>query len=153
MSVVFQQERKIKQGEVVAKLRRMQGIKQDALGKMCPSQFSQQRISELESQVVIDEPTLEELADALGVTVEFIKNFNDDNAIYNILNNKNTYKDNAQDHSHIQHYYPTINYQERKEIASLLEKLVEDDKVKTQAILDLTKVVGELAEEVRKLKG
>src|SRR5690606_8481122 len=97
MSVVFQQERKIKQGEVVAKLRRMQGIKQDALGKMCPSQFSQQRISELESQVVIDEPTLEELADALGVTVEFIKNFNDDNAIYNIQHNHD-FKENAVAH-------------------------------------------------------
>lgn len=152
MSVVIQEERKIKQGEVVAKLRRMQGIKQEALGKMCPSNFSQQKISEFESQVVIEEPTLEELAGALGVTVEFIKNFNDDNAIYNILNNKNTYNHNAQDHSHLQHYYPTINYNERKEITSLLEKLVEDDKVKTQAILDLTKVVSDLAEEVKKLK-
>jgi transcriptional regulator with XRE-family HTH domain len=153
MSVVFQEERKIKQGEVVAKLRRMQGIKQEALGKMCPSNFSQQKISEFESQVVIEEPTLEELAEALGVTVEFIKNFNDDNAIYNILNNKNTYNDNAQDNSHLQHYYPTINYNERKEITSLLEKLVEDDKVKTQAIVDLTKVVSDLAEEVKKLRG
>jgi transcriptional regulator with XRE-family HTH domain len=153
MSVVFQEERKIKQGEVVAKLRRMQGIKQEALGKMCPSNFSQQKISEFESQVVIEEPTLEELAEALGVTVEFIKNFNDDNAIYNILNNKNTYNDNAQDNSHLQHYYPTINYNERKEITSLLEKLVEDDKVKTQAIVDLTKVVSDLAVEVKKLRG
>jgi|SRR5690606_3628604 len=153
MSVVFQEERKIKQGEVVAKLRRMQGIKQEALGKMCPSNFSQQKISEFESQVVIEEPTLEELAGALGVTVEFIKNFNDDNAIYNILNNKNTYNDNAQDNSHLQHYYPTINYNERKELTTLLEKLVEDDKIKTQAILDLTKVVSDLAEEVKRLRG
>lgn len=147
MSVVFQQERKIKQGEVVAKLRRMQGIKQDALGKMCPSEFSQQRISELESQVVIDEPTLEELADALGVTVEFIKNFNDDNAIYNIQHNHD-FKENAVAH---QNHQPV--FYESPKLTSLLEKLVEDDKVKTQAILDLTKVVGELAEEVRKLKG
>lgn len=153
MSVVFQEERKIKQGEVVAKLRRMQGIKQEALGKMCPSNFSQQKISEFESQVVIEEPTLEELAGALGVTVEFIKNFNDDNAIYNILNNKNTYNDNAQDNSYLQHYYPTINYNERKELTTLLEKLVEDDKIKTQAILDLTKVVSDLAEEVKRLRG
>jgi|SRR5690606_29122874 len=146
MSVVFQEERKIKQGEVVAKLRRMQGIKQEALGKMCPSNFSQQKISEFESQVVIEEPTLEELATALGVTVEFIKNFNDDNAIYNIQHNHD-FKENAVAH---QNHQPIFN--ESPKLTSLLEKLVEDDKVKTQAILDLTKVVGELAEEVKKLK-
>lgn len=147
MSVVFQEERKIKQGEVVAKLRRMQGIKQEALGKMCPSNFSQQKISEFESQVVIEEPTLEELADALGVTVEFIKNFNDDNAIYNIQHNHD-FKDHAVAH---QNHQPIFN--ESPKLTSLLEKLVEDDKVKTQAILDLTKVVSDLAEEVKKLRG
>ncbi|WP_159729483.1 helix-turn-helix domain-containing protein [Sphingobacterium sp. 18053] len=153
MSVVFQEERKVKQGEVVAKFRKMQGIKQEALGKMCPSKFSQQKISELESQWIIDEPTLEELAEALGVTVEFIKNFDDSNAIYNILHNKNTYRESSQDHSQIQHYQPTINYNENKELIVMLEKLIEDDKVKTQAVVDLTKVVSDLAKEVRKLKG
>ena len=147
MSVVFQEERKIKQGEVVAKLRRMQGIKQEALGKMCPSNFSQQKISEFESQVVIEEPTLEELATALGVTVEFIKNFNDDNAIYNIQHNHD-FKENAVAH---QNHQPIFN--ESPKLTSLLEKLIADDEVKTQAILDLTKVVSDLAEEVKKLKG
>lgn len=147
MSVVFQEEGKIKQGEVVAKLRRMQGIKQEALGKMCPSNFSQQKISEFESQVVIEEPTLEELAEALGVTVEFIKNFNDDNAIYNIQHNHD-FKDHAVAH---QNHQPIFN--ESPKLTSLLEKLIEDDKVKTQAIIDLTKVVSDLATEVKKLKG
>src|SRR5690606_21299927 len=147
MSVVFQEERKIKQGEVVAKLRRMQGIKQEALGKMCPSNFSQQKISEFESQVVIEEPTLEELAEALGVTVEFIKNFNDDNAIYNIQHNHD-FKEHAVAH---QNHQPIFN--ESPKLTILLEKLLEDDQTKTQAILDLTKVVSDLAEEVKKLKG
>ncbi|MFC7522311.1 helix-turn-helix domain-containing protein [Parapedobacter sp. GCM10030251] len=147
MSVVFQQERKIKQGEVIAKLRRMQGIKQEALGKMCPSNFSQQKISEFESQVVIDEPTLEELAEALGVTVEFIKNFNDDNAIYNIQHNHD-FKEHAVAH---QNHQPIFN--ESPKLTTLLEKLLEDDQTKTQAILDLTRVVSDLAEEVKKLKG
>ncbi|MFE2863104.1 MULTISPECIES: helix-turn-helix domain-containing protein [Sphingobacterium] len=147
MGVVFQDERKIKQGEVVAKLRRMQGIKQDALGKMCPSNFSQQKISDLESQIVIEEPTLEELATALGVTVEFIKNFNDDNAIYNIQHNHD-FKDHAVAH---QNHQPIFN--ESSKLTVLLEKLVQDDEVKTKAILDLTKVVADLAEEVKRLKG
>jgi len=146
MSVVFQDERKIKQGEVVAKLRRMQGIKQEALGKMCPSNFSQQKISEIESQIVIEEPTLEELALALGVTVEFIKNFNDDNAIYNIQHNHD-FKDHAVAN---QNHQPIFN--ETSKLTLLLEKFVQDDAVKTQAILDLTKVVADLADEVKRLK-
>lgn len=137
MGVVFQDERKIKQGEVVAKLRRMQGIKQDALGKMCPSNFSQQKISDLESQIVIEEPTLEELATALGVTVEFIKNFNDDNAIYNIQHNHDFHDNSVANHN----YQPTFNNTYDK--SEKLELL----------ILNLTKVVSELAAEVKKLKG
>lgn len=147
MNVAFQDERKIKQGEIVAKLRRMQGIKQEALGKMCPSNFSQQKISDLENQFVIEEPTLEELAAALGVTIEFIKNFNDDNAIYNIQHNHD-FKDHAVAH---QNHQPIFN--ETSKLTSILEKLVQDDTTKTQAILDLTKVVADLAEEVKKLKG
>ncbi|HLT87952.1 MAG TPA: helix-turn-helix transcriptional regulator [Sphingobacterium sp.] len=147
MGIVLQEERKIKQGEVVAKLRRMQGIKQEALGKMCPSNFSQQKISEFESQIVIEEPTLEELANALGVTVEFIKNFNDDNAIYNIQHNHD-FKENAVAH---QNHQPIFN--ENPNLTSLLEKFLADDKVKTQAIFDLTKVVSDLAEEVKRLRG
>jgi len=146
MSIVFQDERKIKQGEVIAKLRRMQGIKQEALGKMCPSNFSQQKISEIESQIVIEEPTLEELAIALGVTVEFIKNFNDDNAIYNIQHNHD-FKDHAVAH---QNHQPIFN--DTSNLTSLLEKLVQDDAIKNQAIFELTKVVADLAEEVKRLK-
>lgn len=153
MSVVFQEERKVKQGEVIAKFRKMQGMKQDTLGKLCPSNFSQQKISEFEAQWVIEEPALEELAEALGVTVEFIKSFDDSNAIYNILNNKNSYTESSKDHSQIQHYQPTINYHDNKDLALMLEKLMDDDKVKTQAIIDLTKVVADLATEVKKLKG
>lgn len=147
MGVVFQEERKIKQGEVVAKLRRMQGIKQEALGKMCPSNYSQQKISELESQIVIEEPTLEELASALGVTVEFIKNFNDENAIYNIQHNHD-FKDNAIAH---QNHQPIFNQDDK--LINLLNKLIKDQDSKTEMINNLTKIVGDLAEEVKKLKG
>lgn len=137
MSVVFQEERKIKQGEVVAKLRRMQGIKQEALGKMCPSNFSQQKISEFESQIIIEEPTLEELAAALGVTVEFIKNFNDDNAIYNIQHNHDFHDNSVANHN----YQPTFHNTYDK--SDKLENL----------IMDLTKVIADLAEEVKRLRG
>lgn len=152
MGVAFQEE-KIHEGKNLKRIREIMGLKQEVLGRKCPGNYSQQRISEFENQWTIDEPTLQELAEGLGVTVEFIRAFNEEKAIYNIQHNSNTYNDHAEDHSHAQHYQPTINYQERKEITTLLEKLIEDDKTKTQAILQLTKVVSDLAEEVKKLRG
>lgn len=151
MGVAFQEE-KIHEGKNLKRIREIMGMKQETLGQKCESKFDQRRISEFENSWTIAEPALKELADALGVTVEFIRAFNEEKAIYNIQNNNNSYNDHAVDHSHAQHYQPTINYQERKELTSLLEKLVQDDAIKTKAILDLTKVVADLAEEVRKLK-
>ncbi|WP_293297594.1 helix-turn-helix transcriptional regulator [Pedobacter sp. UBA4863] len=151
MNIAFQEE-KIHEGKNLKRIREIIGLKQEALGAKCPANYSQQRISEFENQWSIDEPTLQELAKALGVNIEFIRSFNEEKAIYNIQNNSNTYNGHAKDHSHSQHYQPNINYQENKQIADLLEKLIEDDKTKSQAILDLTKIISDLAEEVRKLR-
>jgi len=62
-------------------------MKQEALGQKCESKFDQRRISEFENSWTISEPVLKELADALGVTVEFIRAFNEEKTIYNIQNN------------------------------------------------------------------
>lgn len=146
MSIAFQEE-KIHEGKNLKRIREIMGLKQEALGQKCESKFDQRRISEFENMWTIPEPTLQELADALGVTVEFIRSFNEEKAIYYIQHNQDTSKQNSLNH------FPTITYESDNKIVTLLEKLVDDDKVKTQAILDLTKVVGELAEEVRRLKG
>lgn len=146
MSIAFQEE-KIHEGKNLKRIREIMGLKQDALGQKCESKFDQRRISEFENMWTIPEPTLQELADALGVTVEFIRSFNEEKAIYYIQHNQDTSKQNSLNH------FPTITYESDNKIAMLLEKLVEDDKVKTQAIVDLTKVVADLAAEVKKLRG
>jgi len=145
MSIAFQEE-KIHEGKNVKRIREITGLKQDALGQKCASKLDQRRISEYENMWTIPEPTLQELADALGVTVEFIRSFNEEKAIYYIQHNQDTSKQNSLNH------FPTITYEADNKIEALLEKLVEDDKVKTQAIIDLTKVVSELTIEVKKLK-
>lgn len=122
------------------------GLKQDVLGHNCPSRFSQQRISEFEKQWTIEEPALEELAEALGVSIEFIRSFSEEKAIYYIQNNQNTSKQNSLNH------FPTITYESESKTEQLLEKLIEEDKIKTQAIFDLTKMVADLVAEVRDLK-
>lgn len=146
MGVAFQEE-KIHEGKNLKRIREIMGMKQEALGQKCESKFDQRRISEFENSWTIAEPALKELADALGVTVEFIRAFNEEKAIYYIQHNQDSSKQNSLNH------FPKITYESDNKLEALLEKLVQDDEVKTKAILDLTKVVADLAEEVRKLKG
>ena len=145
MDIVFQEE-KVHEGKNAKRIREITGLKQEALGQKCKSKFDQRRISEYENMWTIPEPAFEEIAEALGVTVEFIRSFNEEKAIYYIQNNQDTSRQNSLNH------FPTITYESDKKIESLLEKLIEDDKVKTQAIIDLSKIVADLSEEVRKLK-
>lgn len=146
MGVAFQEE-KIHEGKNLKRIREIMGIKQEALGQKCESKFDQRRISEFENSWTISEPALKELADALGVTVEFIRAFNEEKAIYYIQHNQDSSKQNSLNH------FPKITYESDNRLEALLEKLVQDDEIKTKAILDLTKVVSDLAEEVKKLKG
>ncbi|MGJ1410192.1 helix-turn-helix domain-containing protein [Sphingobacterium thalpophilum] len=149
MGVAFQEE-KIHEGKNLKRIREIMGMKQEALGQKCESKFDQRRVSEFESMWTIPEPALQELADALGVTVEFIRAFNEEKAIFNIQNN-NTF--DVRENSFGLSNQPNITYNNIDKVEALLTKLIQDDTVKTQAILDLTKVVADLAEEVRKLKG
>lgn len=133
MGISFQEE-KIHEGKNLKRIREIMGLKQEVLGKKCPGNYSQQRISEFENQWTIDEPTLQELAEGLGVTVEFIRAFNEEKAIYNIQHNHDFHDNSVANHN----YQPTFNNGSDK-----LENL----------LLNLTKVVSDLAEEVKKLRG
>ncbi|MGK6353479.1 helix-turn-helix domain-containing protein [Parapedobacter sp. DT-150] len=151
MNTSFQED-KSHEGYNLKRIREIMGLKQEALGDLCPSKFSQQRISEFESMIQIDEPILEELAAALGVTSEFVRNFKEEKVIYNIQSNRNTFKDHSKDQSSQQHYQPTITNDAADKLTSLLEKFIEEDRTKTESITALSKAVLELAEEVKKLK-
>lgn len=145
MGIAFQEE-KIHEGKNLKRIREIMGVKQETLGQKCDSKFDQRRISEFENSWTIPEPALTELADALGVTVEFVRAFNEEKAIYYIQHNQDSSKQNNLNH------FPNITYESDNKLEVLLEKLVQDDAVKIQAILDLTKVVADLAEEVKRLK-
>lgn len=140
-------------GHNIKRIREIRGIKQEAFGQLCRSKYSQQRISDFENMVALDEPLLDELAAALGVTPEFVKSFKDENVIYNIQNNSNTFNDNAIDQSHSQHTQPTFNNDGSDKLLALFEKFIEEDRVKTQSIAELSKAVLDLTNEVKKMKG
>jgi len=136
-------------GHNIKRIREIQGIKQEAFGQLCRSKYSQQRISDFENMVALDEPLLEELAMALGVTPEFVKAFKDENVIYNIQNNNNsTFSDNSVGLN----AQPTFNNDGSDKLIALLEKFIEEDRIKTQSIADLSRAVLDLTNEVKKLK-
>ena len=137
-------------GHNIKRIREIQGIKQESFGQLCRSKYSQQRISDFENMVALDEPLLDELAAALGVTPEFVKSFKDENVIYNIQHS-HTFNDNSTNSS--QHTHPTFNNDGSDKLVALLEKFIEEDRIKTQSIATLSKAVLDLTNEVKKMKG
>lgn len=97
----------------------MLGIKQEALAEQLGGDWSQKKISLLEGKETIDPPLLDELAKALKVPGEAIKNFNEE-AAFNIISN--TYHD----HSASVHY--TFNPVEK--IVELYEALLKSEREK-----------------------
>jgi transcriptional regulator with XRE-family HTH domain len=76
-------------GHNVQRIRVYLGIKQDVLAKELG--LSQPQISLIEQQKEIDDPTLTKISGVLGVSVDVIRKFNIEKAIYNICSNN--YKD------------------------------------------------------------
>jgi transcriptional regulator with XRE-family HTH domain len=77
----------IHQGRNVKRFREMLGLKQEALAFELGEDWSQKRVSLLESKEVIDPELLAQVAKVLKVPEEAIKNFDEEKAIYNIQNN------------------------------------------------------------------
>ena len=124
----------------------MLSMKQDALASELGHDWNQQKISLLEQRELIDPPILEEVAKALKVPVEAIKNFNEEAAIFNIQHN---YEGSTLNHSSNYQYnhQPTFNpieklvevieenrrlyaalLKEKDEKISLMEKLLAESK-------------------------
>ncbi len=66
-------------GRNISRIRELRDMKQEALAMAVG--VTQQTISHMENSATVDEDKLEKIAEALGVSVEAIKNFNDDNLI------------------------------------------------------------------------
>jgi transcriptional regulator with XRE-family HTH domain len=87
-------EKTIHQGRNVKRFREMLGIKQEALALELGDDWSQRKISLLEQKEVIEPELLEQVAKALKVPAEAIKNFDEEAAI-NIISNTVNNHDNA----------------------------------------------------------
>ncbi|MCX6319170.1 MAG: XRE family transcriptional regulator [Bacteroidetes bacterium] len=84
-------EKKIHHGQNIARFRQMLGMKQDFLASILGDDWTQIKVSRLESKEEIEDGLLDDVAKALKLPVEALKNFDSEAAISYI----NTFHDTS----------------------------------------------------------
>ncbi|MBE8724004.1 helix-turn-helix domain-containing protein [Flavobacterium hungaricum] len=111
-------------GRNISRIRELKDMKQEALAQALGT--NQQAISLIENSETVDEQKLIEIAKALGVSVEAIKNFSEE-AVLNIIGN--TYHDNGIVNAGF-NYNCTFNPLDK--VVELYERLVQAEKDKVE---------------------
>lgn len=86
---------RIHHGHNVKRFREMLDMKQEALAMELGNGWSQKRISLLEAKEVLDSEIISQVATALKIPENAIKNFNEESAINFISNTFSDFKDNS----------------------------------------------------------
>ncbi|MEA9413725.1 helix-turn-helix transcriptional regulator [Flavobacterium sp. PL02] len=120
-------------GRKISRIRELRDMKQEALAQALGT--NQQAVSAIENSETIEDEKLAEIAKALGVSVEAIKNFSEE-AIFNIIGNTVNNHDNASMNANIQ-YQPTFNPLDK--VVELYERLVLAEKEKVEYLEKLLK--------------
>ncbi|HKO76876.1 MAG TPA: helix-turn-helix transcriptional regulator [Flavobacterium sp.] len=116
-------------GRNISRIREMRGMKQEALATAIG--VSQQTVSNMENSESIEEDKLLEVAKALGVTSEAIKNFSEE-AVFN-------YFSNFYDSSTGQVYNNNCTFNPLDKVVELYERLVQAEKDKVEYLEKLLK--------------
>lgn len=88
--------KKIHIGRNIERIRELKGIKQETLAVALG--VSQQTISKMEQSEFVDDDRLKQIANALGVNVDSIKNYNEEAVIFHIQNMHDNSSANYQYH-------------------------------------------------------
>ncbi|MBS1781032.1 MAG: helix-turn-helix transcriptional regulator [Bacteroidetes bacterium] len=88
--------RKIHIGRNIERIRELKGIKQETLAGALG--ISQQAISKMEQSEFVDDERLKQIANALGVSIDSIKNYNEEAVIFHIQNMHDNSSANYQYH-------------------------------------------------------
>ncbi|MEI6316373.1 MAG: helix-turn-helix transcriptional regulator [bacterium] len=115
-------------GKKIERIRELRGMKQDTLAHGLG--ISQQAVSKMEQSKEIDDEKLLKVAEILGVTVDAIKNFNED-SVLNLIQNNN---DNSANNSLIAYQFNPI-----EKIVELYERLLTSEKQKVELLESLLK--------------
>jgi transcriptional regulator with XRE-family HTH domain len=110
-------------GRNISRIRELRGMKQEALAISIG--VSQQAVSNIEGSETVDEERLNTIAEALGVSVDAIKNYSDE-TVLNVINN--TF--NSNDNSTINAINIQPNFNPLDKVVELYERLVQAEKDK-----------------------
>jgi transcriptional regulator with XRE-family HTH domain len=138
-------EKKIHHGRNVKRFREMLGMKQEALAIELGDDWNQKKISLLESKEEIEPDLLEQVAKALKVPGEAIKNFDEEKAINIIGNTVTTVNDNAT--GQLFQFNPIIN-----PIEKWLEALEENKHLYEQKIELYERMLKDKTDMIEKLE-
>ena len=118
-------------GRKISRIRELKDMKQEALAQALGT--NQQAISVIENSETIEDGKLADIAKALGVSVEAIKNFTDENMITYF----NNFYDNSFAHGATSPYYCTFNPIDK--VVELLERMLQAEKEKVEYLEKLLK--------------
>lgn len=130
---------KIHIGRKIGRIREMRGMKQEAVAEALG--ISQQAVSKLENSETVEDTTLSRIAKVLGVTVDVIRNFSEEQTILNIQNNYEGSNTNGYNYQctfnpldkyveavdEIKRLYEALLKSEREKV-TMLQKLLNDQK-------------------------
>jgi transcriptional regulator with XRE-family HTH domain len=121
-------------GRNISRIRELRDMKQEALAQALGT--SQQSISAIENSETIDEEKLIEVAKALGVSAEAIKNFTDENMISYF----NNFYDNSTSNGINGMFSPShCTFNPLDKVIELYERLVQAEKDKVEYVEKLLK--------------
>ena len=114
---------KVHEGRNIKRFREMLGIKQETLAQELGDDWTQSKISHLETKETVEPAILDQVAKVLKVPAEAIKNFDEEAAIVNIQNN---YDGSTLNHSanYQYNYQPTFNPVDK--VVELYERLLKE---------------------------
>ena len=75
------------EGHNVKRFREILGIKQESLAADLGEEWTQKKVSSLEAKEKIDEEVMEQIAKALNIPSDAIRNFDEEKTIFNIQHN------------------------------------------------------------------
>ncbi|MES2266818.1 MAG: helix-turn-helix transcriptional regulator [Bacteroidota bacterium] len=114
-------------GQKVERIRMFRGFKQEYLASKLG--VSQQTVSKIEQQEEIEEDLLRQIAEALGVTPEVIRNFDEDKITYVINHQYNIYNNEIKDNATNNFVFNPI-----EKIAELYERLLKTEREKNELL-------------------
>jgi hypothetical protein len=112
-------------------------MKQEALASVLGDDWNQMKVSRLEAKEEIEPKILDQVAKALKIPVEAIKNPDNKAAISIVANTITDFKDNAV--ASAKNYYPTFN-----PIDKIVELLEQSNKEKDKEIAALRKEIEKM---------